>query len=449
MTEQKDHDTTSGVIPPTDRFGQWWGNARQVIHYTLQHAAEKKLTQVASSLTFTTVLAIVPMLAVVLALFTAFPLFAEFRLALEQFLINSLLPPTVSDTVMQYLNQFAAQASRLTAVGTVFLLVASVMLMSTIDAALNDIWQVEQQRPLPQRMLVYWAIISLGPILAGASLWFTSYMAQQALFNVGHISSGMLFLLSFVPMCITGLAFTGLFICVPNCQVYWRDALAGGFGTALVLEAMKSGFAYYITEFPSYTVIYGAFATLPIFLLWIYLSWLAILFGATLAATLPSLRLRRWTLLSQPGATLIDAIRIIRLLRSAQGSDDPGRTAHFLGAHLRLHQTELQTIMRALKSLSLVVPTQGKGQERWVLACDLRNAQLGTLVDALLIDRSQSGLANDPALQSALAVALATGTPISLEDVLNGEIKIPETAASGQNKITVSEPETPREASHA
>lgn len=448
MTEQqeKDHDTISRTDHASGGFRQWCGDARQVIRYALQHAAEKKLTQVASSLTFTTVLAIVPMLAVILALFTAFPLFAEFRMALEEFLINSLLPPTVSDTVMQYLNQFAAQASRLTAVGTVFLLVASVMLISTIDAALNDIWQVEQQRPLPQRMLVYWAIITLGPVLAGASLWFTSYLAQQALLNVGEISSGMRFWLSLIPMVITGIAFTGLFVCVPNRQVYWRDALAGGLGSAVVLEVMKSGFAYYITKFPSYTVIYGAFATLPIFLLWIYLSWLAILFGATVAATLPSLRLRRWAVQRQPGATFIDAIRIIRVLRSAQGSDQPGRTTRFLGAHLRLHPAELHAVMRTLKSLGHVVVTQEKGQERWVLACDLRNAQLGTLADALLIDRNQSGLADDPALMHALATVLASTTPISLEDVLNGKTALPETAASGQNKIAVSETETPQEA---
>lgn len=445
MAEQKDQT----ALPLKKRFGCRCSDAWRALLYALQHASEKKLTQVASSLTFTTVLAIVPMLAVVLALFTAFPLFAEFRLALEEFLVNSLLPPTVSDTVMQYLNQFAAQASKLTAVGTLFLLIVSVMLMSTIDAALNDIWQVEQQRPLPQRILVYWAIITLGPVLAGASLWFTSYMAQQALLNVGHISSGMRFWLSFIPTVITGMAFTGLFVCVPNRQVFWRDALAGGLGTAIVLELMKSGFAYYITKFPSYTVIYGAFATLPIFLLWIYLSWLAILFGATVAATLPSLRLRRWALQRQRGAAFIDAIRVIRLLRSTQGSGQPGRTARFLGAQLHLNPAELQGVMRTLKRLGYVVSTQEKGPERWVLACDLRAVKLGALVDALLIDRSQPGLVDDLNLQNAISVALRGQTEPDLETVLKGAIAAGENLGLVQNKITTSHSEVPQEANHA
>ena len=445
MAEQKN----SALPSFKDRTLRWFGDARRVMHYALAHAAEKKLTQVASSLTFTTVLAIVPMLAVVLALFTAFPLFAEFRLALEEFLVNSLLPPTVSDTVMLYLNQFAAQASKLTAVGTLFLLVASIMLISTIDAALNDIWQVEQQRPLPQRILVYWAIVTLGPVLAGASLWFTSYLTQQALFNVGHLTSAMRFWLSFIPMFITAIAFTGLFICVPNRRVFWRDALAGGIGTAVVLELMKSGFAYYITKFPSYTIIYGAFATLPIFLLWIYLSWLAILLGATVAATLPSIRLRHWALQRQPGAPLIDALRIIRLLRDRQMGEQPGSTTRDLGARLQLNPAELQGVLHTLKSLGCVVTTQDRGHEHWVLACDLRLLKLGKLVDALLIDRHQKGLDDHPTLQQALADTLSGNADPSLEAVLMGHTPLSEPTSLMQNKILMSETETPREASHA
>jgi len=441
------NDNNSRSTDPATAWHQWCHDAGKVLRYAAQRAQEKKLTQVASSLTFTTVLALVPLLAVVLALFTAFPLFGEFRKALEGFLVNSLLPPTVSDTVMSYLNQFAAQASGLTAVGTVFLLGVSVMLIMTIDTVLNDIWQVEQRRPLRQRMLVYWAIISLGPILAGASLWITSYLTQQALFNVGKISPGMRVALSFIPMVITGLAFSALFVFVPNRQVYWRDALAGGFGTAVVLEVMKSGFAYYITKFPSYTVIYGAFATLPIFLLWIYLSWLAILFGAMVAATLPSLRLRRWAEKRQTGATFVDAIRIIRLLRSAQGTSSPGRSTRFLGAHLRLHDNELLHVLRTLKALGYVVPTQEKGLDHWVLACDLREALLGRLIDAMLLDRSQHGVSDDATLLPALAASLTETPNITLEDVLEGKLPLSQNPSLVQNKPT--ESETPRETDHA
>ena len=191
------------------------------------------------------------------------------------------MPPSVSDNIMEYLNQFARQASRLTAIGGAFLLVTSLLLIMTIDKAFNDIWHVTRQRPLPQRALVYWAVITLGPVVAGASLWATSFVARESMGLVRDVPEILSMAVSLIPLMLTGLGFAGLFVVVPNRDVLWRDALVGGFVTAIVLEIMKSAFAYYLTRFPTYTIIYGAFATLPIFLLWIYLSWLAVLLGAT------------------------------------------------------------------------------------------------------------------------------------------------------------------------
>jgi membrane protein len=409
-------------------------NIRKIVGFALQRASEKKLVQVASSLTFTTVLSIVPMLAVVLALFTAFPLFGEFRAALEHFLTSSLLPPAVSDTVMQYLNLFATKASGLTAVGSLFLIVTSIMLIMTVDEAFNDIWQVERRRPFGQRMLVYWAIISLGPILAGASLWATSILARESLGYVGELPDAISFALSFVPVLLTGLGFTALFVGVPNRRVRWKDALAGGFGTAIILEIMKAGFAFYLTRFPAYTIIYGAFATLPVFLLWIYLSWLVILVGATVAAILPELRQRRWARHREPGATFVDAIGVLRALWDAQDRVPPGRTALFLCAHLHLHDDELAEVLSALKRLGYIVNTLEKDEEAtsWVLACDKREATLGPVIDALLIEREQTGLARDPFLLNAVSLSLIQ-PDVRLEDVFN-PAALPETGQMVQNR---------------
>lgn len=387
----------------SDNPVRYFSNAGIIARYALQRAAEKNLTQVAASLTFTTVLGIVPLLAVVLSLFTAFPLFNDFRLALESFLTGNLMPPAVSDSVMRYLNEFAAKASGLTAIGSLFLIVTSVLLIKTIDEAFNNIWQVERQRPMGQRVLVYWAIISLGPILLGASLWAWSVLARESLGYVGELPELLRFLLSYVTLLVTGLGFTILFVGVPNRRVFWRDALVGGLGTAIVLEIMREGFAFYLTRFPSYTVIYGAFATLPIFLLWIYLSWLAILLGATVAATLPSLRQKRWAVQHYPGDKFADAMKVLHTLWQAQGGQPPGRSIRFLCAHLQLHPDELMPVLHALKSLGYVVNTENGDADQWVLACDPRTALLDPLVDALLLDRQQPGMQNNPTLNTALS----------------------------------------------
>nr|WP_233155028.1 YihY family inner membrane protein [Candidimonas nitroreducens] len=413
--------------PPGLRDLPWSQRAVKVLRYAARRAADQNLTQTASSLTFTTVLAIVPMLAVVLSLFTAFPLFSDFRQALEDFLANNLMPATVSDTVMKYLNMFAAQASRLTAIGGVFLIVTSISLIMTIDRALNNIWNVRNQRPLGQRILMYWAIISLGPVLVGASLWATSFLARESLGRVAEVPAVIGLALSFVPVAATGLGFTVLFSMVPNREVRWKDAMAGGFGTAIVLEIMKAGFAYYLTRFPSYTVIYGAFATVPIFLLWIYMSWLAVLFGAAVAATLPLLRLRRWAEHPAPGAAFMNAMGVLAQLHAARNGPEPGRSMQFLSNHLHVTQEELLPVLDALTQLGYVAQTRDKSG-RWMLACDPRQAQLGSVVDALLIDRRHSGLELHPRLQQALADTFAPplDRDLPLEDILGAGASEPD-----------------------
>ncbi len=199
MTEKNDNDLASGSRE-NQRPLPIQKNLIKISRFALTHAADKNLTQVAASLTFTTVLGLVPLLAVILSLFTAFPLFSEFRVALEDFLAANLMPYAMSSNIMAYLNEFAAKASGLTAIGSMALIVTSILLIRTIDDAFNSIWQVEHQRPLRQRILVYWAIISLGPILTGASLWASSLVAQQSLNYLGEYHGGITFLLSSVPI---------------------------------------------------------------------------------------------------------------------------------------------------------------------------------------------------------------------------------------------------------
>jgi len=392
----------------------WIVRAGRVLRFSAERAGEEKLLQVASSLTFTTVLAIVPMLAVVLSLFTAFPVFQEFRVALEDFLANSPMPPSVSDNIMDYLNQFARQASRLTAIGGAFLLITSLLLIMTIDKAFNDIWHVTRQRPLRQRALVYWAIITLGPVVAGASLWATSFVARESLGLVRDVPEAVSVAVSFIPLILTGLGFAALFVMVPNREVLWRDALVGGCVTAIVLEIMKSAFAYYLTRFPTYTVIYGAFATLPIFLLWIYLSWLAVLLGAILASSAPLIRLGRWDINRYPGAPFVDAVDALRTLRQAQATNPPGLPANVLAAQLRLHQDELNEVLETLAEMGLATRSP---EGLWVLTCDARQTSMAPVVDHFLLDRSQPRVRNDPEILRVASAVISQQNAPTLEEV--------------------------------
>ena len=402
--------------------------AWKVLKYAVRRAEEKKLTQVAASLTYTTVLSLVPLLAVVLSLFTAFPLFSDFRIALEGFLAGSFMPAVVSENVMAYLNQFAAKASGLTTIGGLVLIVTSIMLFRTIDEAFNDIWQVETRRPLRQRILVYWALLSLGPIVVGASLWALTVLAQESLGPVDEMNEVASLSLSLMPLLLTGTGFSALFLTVPNRSVRWRDALIGGFCTAVILEIMRVGIAYYLSRFPSYTIIYGTFATIPIFLLWVYLSWLVILLGATVTALLPALRQRRWAQQHYTGAAFVDGVRVMHILWRFRQTPTPGRPIEALCAELSLHQDELDNVLHLLKRLGYVVNTQDSDAEVWVMACDPGQATLRPLIDAWLIDGRQPGLAGEPYLLRAVARSL-DGEAVHLDTLFEQPAHYPNVTA--------------------
>ncbi len=388
------------------------GRLLKILRFAWARVEQEKTIQLASSLTFTTVLAIVPLLAVVVSLFTAFPLFHDFSDALQAFLAKSLMPPDISETIMQYLNEFALQASRLTAIGGGFLLLTVLVLIMSVDSALNDTWHVSRQRPIGQRLLVYWALISLGPLLTGASLWTTGFLARESLGLVTEIPHFLEVILSFIPFVLTGVGFSVLFVIVPNCRVQWTDALIGGFVTAIVLEAMKFGFAYYVSQFSTYTVIYGAFAALPVFLIWVYVSWLGVLLGAMVAANLPSVRLQRLDSEPKPGSDLLDALTLLQCLEQARGETPPGLTSAQLMTQLRLQPKALGPLLSILTELGMVVASSWQGQDLWVLTCNPDSTELGPLFDRLAFDRQELCIKDQPYLAQALSdLILHQNTP--------------------------------------
>jgi len=397
---------------------QYFGAAGQILALAVQRATQAKAVQLAASLTFTTVLSIVPLLAVVLSLFTAFPLFTEFSDALQAFMSTNLMPPTVSDTIMTYLNEFAAQATRLTAIGGGFLVLTVVFLITSVESAFNTIWRVERQRRMTHRMLVYWAIITLGPVLTGASLYATAFLTRESL---GLLANAPIFLaiaLKLLPGLLGALAFAALFIVVPNTRVNRADALLGGVISAVILETMKIGFAFYVASFSSYTMIYGAFAALPVFLIWVYLCWLGILIGALVAANLPLFRLGRLDPDVRPGAALIDALSILKVLSEARGDIPSGfSNAEFI-KRLRLPLNVLEQRLERLTAMGLVAVVPGEKNERWLLACDPERTTLGPLVDQLCLDRTSIKLSEQPFLAQSLSQLIAQQADPTLAEVL-------------------------------
>ncbi len=391
-----------------------------ILRFIWGRLGQEKIIQLASSLTFSTVLAIVPLLAVVLSLFTAFPLFKEYSDALQDFMINSLMPPAVSDNIMKYLNEFANQASRLTAIGGGFLVLTVMVLIMSVESALNAIWHVSRQRSISQRLLVYWALISVGPILTGASLWTTGFLARESLGLVNHIPVLLELSLTFIPFILSGLGFSAIYVVVPNCKVRGRDALAGGFITAIILEAMKFGFAYYISQFSTYTVIYGAFAALPVFLIWVYLSWLGVLLGALSAANMPAIRINRIELIPNPGGAFIESILLMQALDQARDANPPGCPSTELMHSLRIRYDTLAGLLKTLSELGMVANTQWQGQERWVLACNPETKSLGPLFDHLAIDRSVLSTMTQPGLSQAITELIEnTSNPVLAQVLLH------------------------------
>jgi membrane protein len=253
---------------------------------TIRRARQERLPQVAGSLTFTTLLSIVPLLAVSFALFTRFPIFSRFGAALEAHLSKSLLPEDIARTVLKYLHQFAANASDLTLVGSLLLLAAAIALLLTVENALNQIWNVKRNRPFLRRAGLYLLMLAVGPPVLGVSLWATSYVLGVSMGWIGALPPSARFVLNLGPVALSWIGLACLFYFVPNTKVRRRDAIAGGLIASVALELGKRGFATYLLKIPTYKAVYGAFAVFPVFLLWVYFSWLVTLAAALIAANL-------------------------------------------------------------------------------------------------------------------------------------------------------------------
>lgn len=259
----------------------------------LRRGREERLAQAAGGLAFTTVLSMVPLLALSFALFTRIPVLRPAGDAIREHLLRGLLPVDITRTVLKHLTQFAGNAGGLTLVGFAALLVSALALLMNIENALNRIWQARKPRPVRHRLALYLGLLLAAPVAVGASLWATSVLwTTSSLFAAFGAPAGAQpawwpHALTLGPVLLGAAAFACLYRFVPHTAVRWRDAIVGGLLAGVAFELGKRGFAIYLANMPTYRTVYGAFAPLLAFMVWLYYSWFITLAGALVSASLP------------------------------------------------------------------------------------------------------------------------------------------------------------------
>lgn len=372
---------------------------RAFARFLWQRFRDDKCFETAGALSYTTLFAIVPMLAAVIAIVSVFPAFASLRDSVTRFIFRSFVP-AAGETVQGYLLQFADNASKLTLFGVLFLLASALMMMASIEDRFNRIWRVATRRKGSARLLLYWAALTLGPILVTTGVGVSSWVYAQPLWRgvAGHGVGGFrLWLLA--PFLITGVGLTVLYQMVPNCRVRWRDAITGALVATVLFEFARKGFAAYVQGIANYREVYGALAAIPIFLIWVYLSWVIVLLGAILAAALNAFEYRHTDELLPPGCEFVGLLRVVQRFAEAQREgaalDEGGLRARerFLTADL------LQRYLDDLQRAGLIRRAEGGG---WIVARDLDSVCADDLFhagryrlpeDSLALQRAATGLA--------------------------------------------------------
>lgn len=380
----------------------------------------------AGGLTYTALLALVPLLTIALTLITAFPVFQEFTRGIDDYFARNMLPPTVAKTVTGYIEQFTRSAARLTAAGIAALAVTAILLMLTIEHAFNRIWRVTRPRPLALRLLVYWGVLTLGPLLIGVSLTLTSYLVTVSLGVARRVPGAGEVMLTAVPAILAAAAFTLVYMMVPNRPVRLLHATIGGVVAAVLFEVMKRAFALYVAKFPTYALVYGAFAAVPIFLVWVYLCWVVTLLGAVIVALLPDYGVGAERAPRTPAEAYRAALDILRVLIRAQREARTLDTRQVL-AQARVSAEAGEPLLEQLVACGWVAKVIG---QRWALSCDPDVVRLADVYRELVFDPRRGGrIAWDPVLDAAFERA-ADAAAGALDAPLRTLAAEPETSSS-------------------
>ncbi|MFI4948735.1 MAG: YihY family inner membrane protein [Alphaproteobacteria bacterium] len=359
---------------------------RTFCRYALHRFSRDGCFAASGALSYTTLVSLVPLGVIALGILSAFPNFAAVRQELLSLVFRNFVPQ-ISEQAAWWFQYFAESAAQTTAIGIVGIAGTGVLLLVTVEDQLNALWRVTMPRPWSQRIVAYWTLITLGPLLVGMSLTLSTYLdtaARRAGLDPQALalfaSFWPHFLVRFVPWLLELIACTLLYCIIPNCAVRWRDGAVGATVAAIAIEILKIGFGIYIGAMSSYQTVYGALAAIPIFLLWMYVSWLAVLLGAVVAANLPTWRIdERLTQLTSGGVRLGFSLALIAILARAQrrgASCSISSLANELGVATSVVDEHLQRLARA----GFTAPTQSGD---WVLGWSPETATLHDLYLAL------------------------------------------------------------------
>lgn len=379
--------------------------------------------QVAASLAFTTLLALVPLLTVAIALFSNFPGVAKLGLSLKVFLLENLLPDRAGRIITTYALQFSQKAAGLTLIGTALLVAAALMLLLTINRVFDQIWGVRRPRPLFARLSVYWFALTLGPIALGAGVVATGHLVATSAQLAGRATWLADLAAKSVPFILLASLFSLLYYAVPNHRVRPLHAFAGGVAAAAAFVVMQQLFGLFIARFPTYTLIYGTFAVLPIFLVWLYLSWLVILLGALIAATIPTFLDRDAVIPPFPGQRAWAALTL--LLALAEGQRGGPLPFAEMQAHSGLTAADCEDLLGAMSEEGWVVRTE---DGHWVLCRQADDLRLAEIVERFAL----SSAAWDAAPGKAAAAAGRLRAALTAADATLSELRSGRTRALAQ-----------------
>jgi membrane protein len=372
---------TSAAVRHAAVASRWLRQLGRFVYHVLRRYNDDGCLAAAGALSYTTLVSLVPLLAITLAVFSAFPIFDTLRGEALGFIFDAFVP-RIGGTVEWYISYFAASAGKTTAVGVVVLAVTAIMLLATVEGRLDAIWRVHTPRGWVARVTIYWTLLTLGPLLFGAALSISTslHVVTGELGAAGAATLPLLARLAWVlPVLLQSLGLTLFYCLIPHCPVRWRDGLLGGVAAGALLEICKAGFTLFIDHYNSYEAIYGALAVIPIFLLWMYLSWSVVLFGAEIAAAVPLWGIDE-ALASAPEIT--DLELALRLLEALSVQVRRGGTVRLpsLARKARTSTGVVGDCLSRLGAAGLVAAAQDGG---FVLARDLRQVSLQELEAAL------------------------------------------------------------------